>query len=66
MLMVPSIFYIAAIYFIYFISPEIKALTLEEIGTLFGGANNVEAHRWYDAEEQREKIAREAFYDSEP
>lgn len=61
-LIVPSIFYIAAIYFLF---PETKGRTLEEIGALFGDAENVVAH-WYDAtEEEREKIAREALGDSE-
>ncbi|KAJ5690533.1 hypothetical protein N7462_004925 [Penicillium macrosclerotiorum] len=68
-LIVPSLFYITAIYLLF---PETKGRTLEEIGALFGDAENVVSH-WYDAnEEDREKIAREALdentgiHDKEP
>lgn len=57
-LIIPSLFYIVAIYFLF---PETKGRTLEEIGALFGDSANVVSH-WYDAtEEEREKIARESF-----
>ncbi|KAJ5151101.1 MFS transporter [Penicillium canariense] len=60
-LMVPSVFYIAAIYFLF---RETKGRTLEEIGALFGDTENVVSY-WYDAtEEERKIIAHESFRDA--
>jgi hypothetical protein len=59
-LIVPSLCYIVAIYFLF---PETKGLTLEEIGALFGDEANV-VSQWYNAtQEERESIAQEAFYE---
>lgn len=61
-LIIPSFFYILAIYFLF---PETKGRTLEEIGALFGDDANV-ASRWYDiSTEERERIAQEALRETE-
>lgn len=59
-LIVPSVVYIAIIYFFF---PETKGRTLEEMGALFGDEANVVA-RWYGiSEEERERIIQEASGD---
>lgn len=61
-IIIPSVLYIICIYFLF---PETKGRTLEEIGALFGDESNVVAH-WYDAtEEEREKIANETLRQAE-
>lgn len=61
-LIIPSFLYIIAIYYLF---PETKGRTLEEIGALFGDDANVVAH-WYDAtEEERERIASETLHKAE-
>jgi sugar porter (SP) family MFS transporter len=61
-LIVPSCFYILCIFFLF---PETKGRTLEEIGALFGDEAHVASH-WYDATAQeREKIAQEALRETD-
>jgi sugar porter (SP) family MFS transporter len=57
-LIIPSLCYIVAIYFLF---PETKGRTLEEIGTLFGDEANVVSH-WYGAtQDEQEKMEQCAF-----
>lgn len=61
-LIFPSAVYIVLLYFLF---PETKNRTLEEIGVLFGDEANV-ASQWYDiTDEERERIAREALRETE-
>ncbi|KAI7133012.1 hypothetical protein KC352_g30950, partial [Hortaea werneckii] len=56
-LICPSVCYVAAIWFLF---PETKNRTLEEIGTLFGD-EHVASH-WYGiSEEEKQEIARNAM-----
>jgi len=56
-LICPSVCYILAIYFLF---PETKGRTLEEIGSLFGD-EHVASH-WYGiSEEEKQEIARNAL-----
>lgn len=56
-LIVPSLVYIVLIYFLF---PETKNRTLEEIGALFGDTNI--ANRWYGVtEEEKTRIHQEAL-----
>lgn len=56
-LICPSVCYIAAVWFLF---PETKGRTLEEIGSLFGD-EHVASH-WYGiSEEEKEEIARNAL-----
>lgn len=56
-LICPSVLYIGAIYFLF---PETKGRTLEEIGSLFGDEHVAE--HWYGiSEEEKEKIAQNAL-----
>jgi sugar porter (SP) family MFS transporter len=59
-LIVPSLCYIVAIYFLF---PETKGRTLEEIGALFGDEANVVSQWYNDTQEERESIAQEAFHE---
>ncbi|KAK3081688.1 hypothetical protein LTS18_003870 [Coniosporium uncinatum] len=55
-LIIPSLFYIASIYFLF---PETKGRTLEEIGALFG---EEVASTWYGiSEEEKQRIAQDAL-----
>ncbi|KAL4896604.1 general substrate transporter [Aspergillus ambiguus] len=61
-LIIPSLVYITLIYFLF---PETKGRTLEEIGALFGDEEGVAAH-WYDlSPEEREKVMEEALQDAD-
>ncbi|KAL2425366.1 MFS-type transporter criB [Exophiala dermatitidis] len=61
-LIVPSVFYIVVMYFMF---PETKGRTLEEIGDVFGDTMHVASH-WYTASpEEREKIAQRALRETE-
>jgi hypothetical protein len=56
-LIIPSLFYIIAMYFLF---PETKGRTLEEIGALFGDTNI--AQQWYGlSEEEKDRIHEEAL-----
>ena len=57
-LICPSAVYITLMYFLF---PETKGRTLEEIGSLFGDDAHVASH-WYGiSEEEKEKIAQNAL-----
>lgn len=61
-LIIPSSVYIVIIYFLF---PETKGRTLEEIGDLFGDDSHVASH-WYGAsEEERAKIEEQALRETE-
>lgn len=61
-LIVPSVCYILIQYFLF---PETKGRTLEEIGDLFGDDLRVASH-WYTASpEEREKIGQQALKETE-
>lgn len=61
-LIVPSVCYILIQYFLF---PETKGRTLEEIGDLFGDDQRVASH-WYSASpEEREKISQLALKETE-
>jgi MFS family permease len=56
-LIIPSLFYVACIYFLF---PETKGRTLEEIGALFGDTHI--ASHWYDlTQEEKDKLQDEAL-----
>lgn len=58
-LIIPSAVYIVLIYFLF---PETKGRTLEEIGALFGDEHI--ATRWYDlSKEDKERLGQEAIAD---
>ncbi|KAJ6034337.1 hypothetical protein N7499_001546 [Penicillium canescens] len=59
-LIVPSLCYIVAI---YFLPPETEGRTLEEVGALFGDEANV-VSQWYNVtQEEQESIAQKAFHE---
>lgn len=61
-LIVPSAVYIVIQYFLF---PETKGRTLEEIGDLFGDNLHVASH-WYSAtEEEREQMKQEALRETQ-
>ena len=61
-LIVPSAVYIVIQYFLF---PETKGRTLEEIGDLFGDNLHVASH-WYTAtEEEREKMKEQALRETQ-
>ena len=61
-LIVPSVVYVCIQYFLF---PETKGRTLEEIGDLFGDNLHVASH-WYNATpEEKEKISRQALKETE-
>ena len=59
---IPSAVYIVILYFFF---PETKGRSLEEMGSLFGDDANVVAHWHGISEEERERLAQEAFQKTE-
>lgn len=61
-LIIPSLVYIVCVYFLF---PETKGRTLEEIGALFGDKDRVASHSHDVSEQECEKTDQEAIQDAE-